>query len=278
MSAGVVINAILRLGIKAGLELGTPAGLDDIAALEFTDVSTGVEVGVWVDVAQFKTNVTIGTNTEETPCEIHVVQEYILALGANAGATLAIGHHTWGPEFETNIPIFFTTLAEACATKEFPVNVPTTAPFVQARQDLETTTTVTEVTQTATRCLSAGLLSCPASLQTTSRNKVTTTLTATITSGEDVVFTTENTIVSASTFGSNIRKMEATSGSPVSFVPKPTSTGKNGDAGDNGDEGDDDHGSSILKGKTGGVSNKIIIGVSVGVGVPVLIAIVAGFV
>ena len=34
----------------------------------------------------------------------------------------------------------------------------------------------------------------------------------------------------------------------------------------------------VLNGKTGGVNNKLIIGVSVGIGVPVLIAVVAGFV
>jgi hypothetical protein len=33
----------------------------------------------------------------------------------------------------------------------------------------------------------------------------------------------------------------------------------------------------VLGGKTGGVSNKLIIGVSVGVGVPVLIGVIAGF-
>lgn len=61
-----------------------------------------------------------------------------------------------------------------------------------------------------------------------------------------------------------MKALSSTSGSPVSFVPtsSPTSPGIVG----------------VLNGKTGGVNNKLIIGVSVGVGVPVLIAVVVGFV
>jgi hypothetical protein len=227
-----------------------------------------------MDIAQFKTNVTAAPATNGNICELRVIEEYVLALGANVGATLGIGTHTWGPVLETNIPIYYTTLADACAaskTSSAVLGATTTGPAISARQDVETTTTITEVTYTATQCLSTGLVNCPASLQTTSKNKVTKTLTATLTSGAEPVFTAVNTVVNAIAFGTNIREMSATSGSPVSYIPQPTQTDGNGGGSGGGNSND-------FKGETGGVSNKVIIGVSVGIGVPVLIAVIAGLV
>ncbi|KAH7317955.1 hypothetical protein BKA65DRAFT_439132 [Rhexocercosporidium sp. MPI-PUGE-AT-0058] len=276
-SAGVILTAILRIGLKAGLELSTPHEISDMPVLNVAqvEVGTGVEAGIWVDIAQFKTNVTAAPTTKENPCELRVIEEYVMALGANAGATLAIGTHTWGPEVETNTPIYYTTLASACAvSKSATVTMSTTsatAAAIKLRDGLKTTTTVTEVTYTATRCLSTGLLNCPASLQTTSKNKTTKTLTAMVTSGAEAVFTTDNTIVSTIAFGTNAHKMSATSGSPVSYIPKPTKEG--GAAQEGGGAG-----GNVFNGETRGMSNKIIIGVSVGLGIPVLVGIIAGLV
>ncbi|KAH6717353.1 hypothetical protein BKA61DRAFT_573392 [Leptodontidium sp. MPI-SDFR-AT-0119] len=275
-NAGVILTAILRIGLKAGLELSTPDEISDLSVLKVAqvEVSTGVEAGVWVDIAQFKTNITAAPATNGNTCELRVIEEYVMALGANAGATLAIGTHAWGPELETNTPIYYTTLANVCAVSKSATattGATSLTAAIKVRDGLETTTTVTEVTYTATKCLSTGLVNCPVSLQTTSKNKVTKTLTATVTSGAEAVFTAENTIVSTIAFGTNAYKMSATSGSPVSYIPKPT---KEGGATQEGGGG----GGNVFNGETGGVSNKTIIGVSVGLGVPVLIGIIAGLV
>jgi hypothetical protein len=95
---------------------------------------------------------------------------------------------------------------------------------------------------------------------------VTKTLLSVVPSGSKATFLTaaRNTAVTPIAFGTNVKALSPMSGSPVSFVPtsSPTSPGIVG----------------VLNGKTGGVNNKLIIGVSVGIGVPVLIAVVAGFV
>ncbi|PVH77442.1 hypothetical protein DL98DRAFT_573737 [Cadophora sp. DSE1049] len=263
-SAGVVLTGILRIGLKAGLVISTPDAIDE-SLMDLFDAAAGIESGVWLDIAQFKTNITAAPVTDDNECELRVVEAYTMALGANAGARLEIREEAWGPEIETQIPIFYTTLAEACATKKTStVHPASVTASIKARQDLKTTTTVTKITYTATQCLSTGLINCPASLRTTSRNTVIKTLTATVTSGVEPQFTSENTVVSAIAFSTNVKKIEAISGSPISYVPKATDPSLSSPV--------------IINGKTGGVSNNIIIGVSVGLGVPVLLLVIAGLV
>ena len=278
-SAGVILTAVLRIGVKAGIELTTPKAISNMSILKAANVSvsTGIVAGVWVDIAQFKTNITAAPATNGNTCELRVIEEYVLALGAGVGATLTIGDHEWGPELDINIPIFYTTLADVCAVSK-PAKATSMTSAIKGRQNLSTKTTVTEVTYTAVQCLSTGLVNCPASLQTTLTNKVETTLTATLTSsGAKAVFTTEATAVITVAFGGSAHKVSATSGTPVSFVPpKPTSTSKVGSG--NGDDSISSDLKGVLNSQTGGVSNKIIIGVSVGVGGPVLVAIIAGIV
>jgi hypothetical protein len=258
-----VLTALLRVGVKAGLELGTPTETVDGYPLGF---STGLEAGVWADVAQFITNVTAAPAGDSSSCKLRVVEEYSMLLGANAGATVAIGEHTWGPTPNTQIPIWYTTIGDACAVTRSATaasSAAATTATMNARNDLTTTTTSTVVTYTATVCQSTGLVNCPVSLQSTSKNTVTKTLVTAVPSGSQATYpvTTQNIVVSTIAFGTNIQKMSATSGSPVSYVPTPSpSSGI----------------SSVIKGKTGGASNKVLIGVSVGIGLPVLIAIVAG--
>lgn len=260
-----MLTGLLRVGIKAGLDISTPSETIDDVSLSF---SAGLEAGVWADVAQFVTNVTAAPAGSGNDCELRVVEEYTLLLGANAGATLELDGHTWGPAPNTQVPLFFTTLATACAVTGT-VSAAATGAMITARAaDVSSTTTSTEVTYTytATQCLSTGLINCPVSLQSTSRNTVTKTLVTVVPSGSKATFVTATpgTSVSAIAFGKNIKAISSTSGSPVSFVPptsSPTATGIVG----------------VLDGKTRGVSNKLIIGVSVGVGVPVLIGVIAGF-
>lgn len=152
----------------------------------------------------------------------------------------------------------------------------TSAAVVEREEGMVTTTTV--VTRTATVCLSTGLLNCPASLQSAVQNVVTSTLVAASPVGDEDAFPTTgaDVVVNTVAFGKNAREMDATTGSPVSYVPKTsttTTTSEPTSSGSGSRTADDD---SITEGKTGGVSNKVIIGVSVGVGVPVLILIIAG--
>jgi hypothetical protein len=260
-----VLTGLLRVGIKAGLDISTPSETIDDVSLSF---SAGLEAGVWVDVAQFVTNVTAAPAGSDNDCELRVIEGYTLLLGANAGATLELDGHTWGPAPNTQVPLFFTTLATACAVTGTASAAATGAMITARAADVSSTTTSTEVTYTytATQCLSTGLINCPVSLQSTSRNTVTKTLVTVVPSGSKATFVTATpgTSVSAIAFGKNINAISSTSGSPVSFVPptsSPTATGIVG----------------VLDGKTRGVSNKLIIGVSVGVGVPVLIGVIAGF-
>jgi hypothetical protein len=264
-SAGVVLTALLRVGVQAGLDVSTPT---ETISGERLSLSAGVVVGVWADVAQFTTNVTAAP--EGSICELRVIEEYSILLGANVGATLAIDGQAWGPTPNTQVPIFYTTLADACAVSgntTAAASAAATAATLNARADLTTTTLSTKITYTATMCQSTGLVNCPVSLQTTTKNSVTKTLVTSVPSGSDATFpaTTQASVLSTIAFGTRKQELASTSGSPVSYVP-PASTTSSGPSGI----------SSVIKGKTGRVSNKIIIGVSVGVGVPVFIAIVAG--
>lgn len=186
-----------------------------------------------------------------------------MAIGATAGASVAIDTHTWGPTPNTSIPIFYTTFIDACAVSTTTtLSAPVTARAVQT--GLTTTTITSKITYTGTACLIPGLLHCPVANQTTSKNTVTSTLVTSVPSGVKATFpaTIQTSIASTIAFGKNMKQMSAAeSGTPTSFVP-PTGSSTNGISG-------------FTTKETGGVSNRIIIGVSVGLGLPVLIAIIA---
>lgn len=272
VGANTVLTAVLRLGIRSGFELSTHTKYVAGFPVGF---SAGIEAGVWADVAKFVTNVTAVPDSDN--CALQVVEEYSMLLGANAGATLGLGEHSWGPAPSTEVPIWYTTLADACAgTKTAAAASAVTSPAVVEREEDGMTTTSTVITRTATVCLSTGLVNCPVSLQSAVRNVVTSTLVAPEPVGNEEAFptTTNDAVVRTVAFGVGAKEMGATTGSPVSYVPttsstttsKPTSSWSASTGTDN----------SVLGGKTGGVSNKVIIGVSVGVGVPVFIMIIAG--
>lgn len=196
-----------------------------------------------------------------------------MLLGANAGATLALGTHSWGPAPNTQIPIWYTTLAEACAGTKTAAEPTVTSTAIVGRDEGMTTST-TVVTQIATVCMSAGLMNCPASLQSAVRNVVTSTLVVAVPVGTEAAFptTTRDVVVKTVAFGAGAKEVDVTSGSPVSYIPK-TSTSTTTTSKPTSSESTF---ISTVEGETGGVSNKVIIGVSVGVGVPVLIIIIAG--
>jgi len=257
----MVLTAVLRVGAHAALEIGTPSfGI----VSEEIRASAGVEVGVWVDVAEFTTNV---TNSGSNGCELHVVEVYSLLVGANAGATVAVDEHNWGLTPNTSTAIFTITLADACAVTKTSSAVAggvTSSRAVKARAtnsgELTTTTISTTMTYTGIACLSKGMVNCPASLQTTSKYSAERTLITSVPSGSKATFPAayQSTVASTVAFGKNAKALNSVSGTPSTYTAGPSKP--------------------VINGKTGGVSNKIIIGVSVGVGVPVLIAILAGVV
>jgi len=275
-SAGIVFTAVLRVGIHAGFSLSTPDPGLTIFNYTFPPVviGGGIEVAVFADVANFITNITASTSDDD--CEIGVVQSYQFAIGAAAGATIDVDTHTWGPVAQSTTPIWYTQLDSACAKKGVAAaatvpspNVTTTASGIGKRQQgLTTTTLTTEITYTGVTCLSIGLLNCPVSLQNTSQSTTTSTIVTAVSSGVNSVpfpVSSQNSVSSTATFGVNAVKIPASSGSPVSYIPPPppTSTAKNGTGPDriihliDGDKKRDD----------------VIIGVTVGVGVPVLLVL-----
>ncbi|OTB02076.1 hypothetical protein M426DRAFT_62913 [Hypoxylon sp. CI-4A] len=272
-SAGGLLKGVLRIGIKAGFELETPGVA--IPSLSFsTKASAGVGVSVWADLAEFATNITVAPEGDEDDCALKVEQTYQFGLGAAAGATLALAGETWGPAPATNIPIFYTTLVDICAIQGRTQTTTAATAAITARddEDLTTTTLTKEVTFTGTGCLTTGLVNCPESSQTTT--KVTSTLThiTAVSSDEEATFpeTTGTTVAAPVSFGSNVKSIEATTGSPVSYTPPPPPTASSTSSGDASVSSDHP------LGEVGGVDKRIIIGVSVGVGVPVIAALIAG--
>jgi hypothetical protein len=295
ISGEVALKGILRVGMHAGFDISSEKLLvgNPFDKTEWT-VTAGVEVGVFAHVAEFLTNITGGAEqAAEKGCAVNVVQEYTLALGAHAGATLAVADHTWGGAPTATVPIFYTTLADVCAVTAAATTptitssaLPPTSTGVAAsrRQAPLTTTTIsTKALFTATSCLSPGLILCPQSLQTTSVQTKTLTLVTAVPPGVEATFpqTTASTVGSTIPFGKGANTLAATSGSPVSFVPPPPPPSTSPSASATGQEGIggvvDDIG-EVFNGETGGVSNKLIIGLSVGLGVPFVAAVISGLV
>ncbi|KAK8848383.1 glycolate oxidase [Apiospora arundinis] len=273
-AAGGVLKAVLRLGVHAGVNVKTPeTGIPGLEA------SAGIEVGVFAHVAEFVTNVTVPSSNPDRKdhgdCALRVMESYQLAIGAAAGATVAIAGEKWGPVPQTVVPIFYTTLAGACAASHAAqpttTTVTTTAaaavvPPVAPRQktgdgDLKTTTLTTKVVFTGVACRSPGLVNCPVSLQKTTKATSTRTLVTAVPPGVKATFppTTHASVATTVNFGSRAKKLYETTGSPSSFVPQPTSsTDKVVDA-------------------VHGVDKRVIVGVSVGVGSFVIMAVAASY-
>ncbi|KAL6362126.1 hypothetical protein LRP88_05610 [Fusarium phalaenopsidis] len=267
-SAGVVFKAILCVGVQAGFEVGS----NDLTIFgkNVAKVGAGVEMGLYANIAEFITNVTLSMD-EDDDCRLHVEEGSQLAVGLARGASVAIQNATWGPVLETETPIFYTTLAEACAIQRSrgtpsAAEATITSAALEARDEdenqsgMETTTISTKETFVVVVCLE-GLTNCPVSLQQTSKYTTTRTHVTVIPTDSEAKFpdSVRNTVASVIPFGDGANKLAATSGAPKSFVPSSTETGAP----------DDDVG--ILNQKTGGVSNSVIIGVSVGLGVPLLL-------
>ncbi|KAM7197258.1 hypothetical protein V8F33_005686 [Rhypophila sp. PSN 637] len=293
----VVLTAVLRLGIHAGISLSTPVLDLDILPdwleqkIGNWSMGTGVEVGVFAHVAELLTSISPADAEKDSDCQLAMRQEYTLAVGAAAGATAHIGDNTWGPQVETTTPIFYMTVADGCAAAGVTATVAAAALAGRAggSQDndlVSTTTTETEVTYSGVSCIETGRVNCPMSLQKTLVQEVTVTLSTAVSSGQSVDW---DDVVTAAVsgrgggvgsqtveFGVGVKRFGGTSGVPTSFVPPSESSSGSGGFGiDDDDDGDD---GSLLISADGGLSTigKIVIGVSVGVGVPVLVGLIAG--
>ncbi|KAF2713462.1 hypothetical protein K504DRAFT_370326 [Pleomassaria siparia CBS 279.74] len=272
--AGTVLSAFLKIGAQVGFELSTPTTLPALP-----DISGGIEVGVFANVAEFVTNVTQAPKDDD--CELQVVQGYAFAIGAAAGATVKVADIEYGPVAETSIPIFYTELSSACAIKGNPTPAPAVTPraFELQRADLTTTTISTSNIYTGVTCMNTTLINCPVSQQKTTQYTVTKTTVVSVPSGETATFpaSTSSGVASVIEFGESVQSLFSTSGSPTSYVPPPPPSDTATAGATNHESNNDDESlkDKLTKGTVGGVDKKVIIGASVGGGL-LLIAIIAG--
>jgi hypothetical protein len=219
-------------------------------------LDTGMEVAVYANIAEFITHITHVPDDKD--CSLQVVQEYNFVLGAIAGASIEVNvpmlkqNLTAAAVAEATTAVFTTTLADVCA-----VSKTTAAPTasitsgVARREDLSPTVVSTEITYSGISCNETGIGNCPVTAQVSIRSVVTKTYTA---SYSELTLDHVGTTVP---FGNAAQSIQTMSGSPTQYTAAPTSSG------------------GVVSGK---VSKKLIIGVSVGVGVPLLLALIGGLV
>jgi len=245
-------------------------GKPDIpTVLDVANVSAtaGVELALFANVAEFVTNITYVPDDDD--CKLKVIQEYNLALGALAGASIEVDMPfieamTWGPVASVTTAIFTTTLAEACAIEA--TSKPSVEPSptgVDKREDLETITLTTTTVTTGVSCKTTNKAMCPNNEQVSTKATITRSLVTAVPSGETPTFpeTVFTKVPATKKFGSQVKSIKAMTGSPTPYVAPPDEDGS-----------DDVH--DLVDGSTGGVSNKVIIGVCVGLVLPILAAII----
>lgn len=208
------LNAVLRVGVRAGIAFKTPH-ID--LPFPFNLVT---DVGVIAHVAELVTYITPAT--PDNNCDFAAVQqEYTLAVGAAAGASVHVRSGTWGPQVTATTAVYFMTLGDDCA-----VSATATATALVGRQDLATTTTTTNVTYAAISCLSTGLINCPVSAQKTMVTEMELTLSTAVPSGGwvdwDSVAVAVDSVTKTVAFGTGSRVLSATCGAPSAFIPSET--------------------------------------------------------
>ncbi|KAK1994781.1 hypothetical protein LX36DRAFT_726684 [Colletotrichum falcatum] len=286
-SAGVALKAVLRVGVSAGIQLSTPVEGRELEifnkSLSVPGASAGVEVGVFANVAELSTNVTAapaapGDADDDDGCALRAVNAYQFALGAAAGASVRIGDRVWGPVPSTQVAIFYTTLGDGCASRREVPSLPATAASVAATATAMTTTTLSQkVTYTAIECLTTGLVNCPPQLQTLRKFVATETFVTAVAPGEEVAFpkAAQPSVQRVVEFGPGARSLISTSGAPKLYTPpppplpppptsSPSATGTSP--------------AEAPKAEPGRIDKKVVIGVSVGLGVVALAGVVGAFV
>ncbi|GLA46269.1 hypothetical protein AnigIFM63604_009741 [Aspergillus niger] len=256
------LRALLQVQSSIGFQLATP---DSVSVFEYLSFSAGIGGEVSASVADFLLQIDSSTS-DDGHCDFEAVAEYTLAVGAAAGATVAVDTYQWGPTPNTTVPVFYTTLDSICAGSKTSSSTITPSATLEQRNDLVSTTVSTSTTYTLVDCASQGLINCPIYLQRTTSVKSTMTTVLTVKSGIDATYpaSTFSSLTSVIPFGSDARRLVSTSGTPVSYIPPTvTATSSSNPATDN-DHRHHNHRSN---------NNKLIIGLSVGLGVPAVIAI-----
>lgn len=225
--------------------------------------SAGVSAEVFAYVADFLMSVQGSSEGNEDDCELAALAEYTVAVGAAAGATVAVDAYSWGPSPNTTVPLWYTTLASTCAEKKSTTEASqiTDRAQIQNRNNLITTSVTSEESYTIVRCMSSGLANCPANLQNTTSYESTVTSIVTVESGVEPTFPAKTlaSVTSAIPFGSNVKRLYSTTGVPTPYTPSATSNWKN-----------------ALDATTHGTNKKLIIGLCVGLGLPFLILLIFG--
>lgn len=269
-SSGSVITGVLRVGLKVALDLHPPA----LTLLDNNiTFGGGLEMSVFANVAEFETTITESTSSDASQCELEVVEYFEFNIGAGAGAVLTLGSHHWGPTPATTIPLLYTTLASACAAKKTASTATITSSSAvaattdaakranAAREEVTTTTLTSTMVFTGQTCASSGVIHCPAAQQITTTFLSVSSYVTAVASGVIPTFPTQLTslpsVSSIVAFGTNVKSVAGVSGVPTSFDPSAITN----------------EAQNILNGQTGGVSNKLILGLALGLGVPFLIAI-----
>ncbi|KAF3007250.1 hypothetical protein E8E14_009783 [Neopestalotiopsis sp. 37M] len=269
-SSGSVITGVLRVGLKVALDLHPPA----LTLLDNNiTFGGGLEMSVFANVAEFETTITESTSSDASQCELEVVEYFEFNIGAGAGAVLTLGSHHWGPTPATTIPLLYTTLASACAAKKTASTATITSNSAiaattdaakranAAREDVTTTTLTSTMVFTGQTCASSGVIHCPAAQQITTTFLSVSSYVTAVASGVIPTFPTQLTslpsVSSIVAFGTNVKSVAGVSGVPTSFDPSAITN----------------EAQNILNGQTGGVSNKLILGLALGLGVPFLIAV-----
>lgn len=239
----------------------------------------------------------------EEECKLKVEAFYTFALAVAAGATIEALGNTWGPSPNSSIPVFHTKIGGFCATLTTPTPTVTatatsnleergspklnwlprmTPPplldrlFGRQEEELVTTTISSTATFFGQVCKSPGLVNCPVSLQESTTMKSVMTLVTVVPDGVIPTFpaTQMNSVSSIPEFGPNVHKMvSSVSGPPTSYDPSATDDGFLPKVSEAIEDVKD-----FLDKDTNGVSNKVILGVSLGLGIPVLIGVIAGLV
>ncbi|EED13272.1 conserved hypothetical protein [Talaromyces stipitatus ATCC 10500] len=270
------IQALLSLKASLGVEVDTPKPTSDFD-FEF---NAGIETDVFAYVADFLMQVNGSSTTDSGDCELVAVAEYTYAVGAAAGATVAVDKSfSWGPSPNTTVPIWYTTLASICAATKTSTSAPASliTPRAELNQpgDSSLTTTTSTTTYQIVNCMSSGMINCPINLQNTTTYQAVVTSALSIESGSVVTLPTTgvSALATGIPFGSKSYKLQAVSGTPISYVPPPPSS-TSATTSSTSISSPGGVGSGLL-----GVdkNNKLIIGLSVGLGVPFLAALLIGF-
>jgi hypothetical protein len=234
---------------------------DALAILDY-NIGGGIQVGVYADLASFRTGLKASTS-DDADCDVEIFQEYSFALAATAGAQVTFGSATHGPSRGTTKTVFATTMASACiGTPAIPIAAPdSTADTLRKRQDsddISTATVMTVIKHTAAVCPTTITGQCAASEQELTTSAETLTATITLSDSGDmtggVAFPTSTTL-DAIPFGSSANTLPTLTGSPTSYTAEPTT---------------DNFIDRVVENAQDHKRLAIGLGVGIGVGVPVL--------